>query len=228
MRNKCHIKTQGPTPLRRVAPLLVPILFLASCFNFNNPYENGIPATQFQIVLASPQYGGTYIWNPQDSAYETTVGGTPYYVYMDSEGFWCLAAALGETHYSPPIDYSSTIHLTLPPTNASGWHTASVLTSVDDSAGGVSVQGSPPSQAPVVGNTLQVAFVISNASDEVTFQWQSSATQEGSSLPLSDTGSTYVIQSFDSTHWISVVITPMDSTGTVKGTPVTSQSVYVP
>src|SRR5208282_2518934 len=105
--------------MRRLGLLAVPVLCLAGCFVYNNPYDK-TPAAAFQVVVSSSSYGGTYVWSSQDSAYEATVGGTPYYMYIDSSNYWCFANQLNQTHLSS-IASSLSQYGALPPTSPSGW-----------------------------------------------------------------------------------------------------------
>jgi hypothetical protein len=207
--------------LRLPALFASTVLCLTGCFVFNNPWDGAtLPGATFQIVVTSSSYGGTYVWTPQDNAYEAPIGSTRSYVYMDASGFWHLASPLGNVIASSTSPYGA-----LPPT--SGWTGSGVISGVDDSAGGVSAGGSPGNPVST-GQILQVAFVASSPGNSATYQWVSSPLQNGSSATFLGTGSTYTIQLSDSARWIHVIVTPTDSTGRVQGTPVASQPVYVP
>ena len=218
------------TMMRIPGLLALSVLCLAGCFVFNNLYDK-TPAATFEIVVSSTNYGGTYVWNSQDYAYEATVGGTRYYVYIDSSNYWCLANQLNQTYNSGSIAHSISKFGTLPPTSGLGW--SSTITGIDDSVGGVSVQGGAP-DGGIPGGTLQVSFLASNPGNSATYQWQRSSTSEQSSSysPINGgNSSTYLLQpgpGNDYQHWVRVTIMPTDSTGTIQGIAVVSQPVFWP
>jgi hypothetical protein len=221
--------------MMRLPALAALVLCLAGCFVFDNPIENAVPHTPatpstptatFQIVVTSNFYGGTYVWSSQVNAYKASVGGTPYYVYLDASGFWILASTLNQTYGSTGITHSVYAYGALPPTTNAGWSPADRITSVDDSTGGISGPGAPDSQV-TVGQVLHVTFLVSDPSNGATYQWVSSTSQGVGGQDLHVTGNTYTIVSGDLGHWISVVVTPTDSTGTIPGTPVVSPPVMV-
>ena len=190
------------------------------------------PTATFQIVISSTNYGGTYIWNPLDSAYEAIVGGARYYVYTDSSNYWCFASQLNQTYNTGSIAYSLSINGTLPPRFGSGWSGAgAIIAGIDDSEGGICLLVGPPDGTLSPGAALQVVYLASNLGDSATCQWQRSSSSLKSSFdpPTSIwTGSICTLQSGDYARWIRVIITPIDSTGTIPGTPVVSQPVFLP
>jgi hypothetical protein len=211
----------------RITALAAIVLCLAGCFLFNNPYDTSSPpAVTFQIVINSLSYAGTYVWNPTHSAYEATVGGLPYYVLMDGSGFWCLASALGQNS-STAIDYTpSPVYRGLPITYGPSWHITTLITSVDDSAGGISTTLKPPDGTVSVGDILQVGFSSTIPGVGALYQWQGSSNVGMTSSVALGTGSTYHV--LDSSHlWIRVTITPIDGTGKIIGPPVTSPPVHL-
>jgi len=211
--------------MMRIVSLTTVWLFLAGCFVFDKTFDTQSRATiTFQIVVNSPSYGGTYVWNAVDAAYETTVGGTRYYVSMDLTGAWCLATAPNQTYamavcYTPSPQFRA-----LPVTNGSLWIPSNVLTSVDVSAGGISPQLKPPDSTVSVGDTLHVAFVSTLPGATAKYQWQGSNNSGITSTMILGTGSTYHI--LDATYpWIRVTITPTDGAGNVIGPAATSPPV---
>jgi hypothetical protein len=223
-----------------VVPLAALVLCLAGCFVFDNPIENAVPhsptappttppptpTAAFQIVVTSALYGGTYVWSSADDAYKANVGGTPFYVYMDASGFWILTSDKSQTYGSVGVTHSVQAYLALPPTTATGWSPTDRITSVDDSAGGISGPGAPDTQV-TVGQALHVTFLASDPANAATYQWLRSSSQGIGGQNLPATGNTYTTTSGDLNKWISVVVTPTDSTGTVTGTPFASPSVMV-
>ena len=217
--------------MMRIPALFASILLcLAGCFVFDNPFDtSSMPTATFQIVITSIGYGGTYVWSPQDNAYESMVGSTRYYVYMDSNGYWCLGGVLNQVYTGGGViahSTSSYANCALPPTTTSGW--TGIISSIDDSAGGVYAQGQLPDTGVSTGSILQVVFLASSPGNSATYQWVRSPNQNCSPPTPLGTGSTYTIQSGDYAKWIRVIITPTDSTGKVQGTPVGSQPVRVP
>jgi len=216
----------------RIAVLTATVLSLTGCFVYDSPYDR-TPSATLQIVVTSNNYGGTYAWSPRDNAYEAMVGNTLYYVYMDSNGYWCLGAVLSQINTGGSVMArapSTYANCGRPPTVAAGWTGSSVVSSVDDSEGGIHAGASPDSSV-VNGSVLQAAFLASSPGNSATYRWVSSPNQNGSpsNLPSGPaSGSTYTILSGDYAKWIRVIITPADSTGTIQGTPVTSQPVRVP
>jgi hypothetical protein len=209
--------------MRIAAVLAASVLCLAGCFLFDNPWDtNSTPTATFQIVISSISYGGTYVWSPQDNAYEAMVGSTPCSVLMDSGGTWHLTS--GGTVIASS---TSPAYRTLPPTSNSGW-SGSIISGIDDSEGGICPQGGAPDGTVSSGMTLKVAFLASSLGNSATCQWQRSSSQSGDSPVPIGTGSTYTIQSGDYAKWIRVIITPTDSTGKIQGTPVVSGSVCWP
>lgn len=208
----------------RIPALAAVVSCLTGCFIFNNPYDR-TPTATLQIVVQGGDNAGTYIWNSADDAYEATVAGTPCSVYIDSSGTWRLTYGTGNIVASSTSSYA---YCTLPPTIAAGWSSL-VLSSVDDSEGGISIQGSSPdNHITMQAQILQVAFEISNLGNSATYQWQKSQHQWfDSPVPIGN-GSTYTIQSGEYGNWFRVIITPTDSTGRVQGTPVASQPVGWP
>jgi hypothetical protein len=118
-----RLKSAGASGLARATFTMMQVLALlglllpslAGCFDFNKTFPT--PTVTFQIVVSSLSYGGTYVWNSQDGAYEATVGGTLCSVYMDSGGTWHLNYGAGNVVASsiPPL------YRLLPPTSGSGW-----------------------------------------------------------------------------------------------------------
>jgi hypothetical protein len=212
----------------RITAVAAAVLSLTGCFVFDSPYDRTPSITQ-QIVVQAGSSTGTYIWNPADSAYETTIGGVPCSVYIDSSGTWRLTYGAGNIVASSTGSYS---YSTLPPTTPSGWSGSVVVSSIDDSEGGVSIQGkSPDAKITAAGQVLQVAFTTSSPGNSATYIWQKSAdTAQSFASPVTiGTGSTYTIQpTGDYAHWFRVIVTPTDSTGTIAGTPVASQPVGWP
>ncbi|MGA2641356.1 MAG: hypothetical protein ABSG21_10705 [Spirochaetia bacterium] len=213
----------------RIAALAATVLSLTGCFVFDSPYDK-TPSATLQIVLQGGSYPATYIWNTADSAYEAVVGGTLCSVYIDSSGTWHL------THGAGNVIASSTggsyARCTLPPTTFVGWSgSGSIVSEIDDSVGGISIQGLAPDIAiSTQGQILQVAFQASSPGNSATYQWQKSPTSAqsfDSPIPIG-TGSTYTLKSGDYAHWFRVIITPTDSTGAIQGTPVASQPVDWP
>jgi hypothetical protein len=209
----------------RITALTATLMSLSGCFVFNNLYDK-TPAASLQIVVQGGAYAGVYVWNSKDNAYETTIAGIPSSVYMDSGGTWHLTYGAGVVASST----STYADCTLPPTTSSGW-SSPVLSSVDDSEGGISMQGLPP-DSQIVGppppQFLQVAFQASSPGNRATYQWQKSPDETfQNSVPIGN-GSTYSIQSGDYGHWFRVIITPTDSSGAIQGSPVASQPVDWP
>jgi hypothetical protein len=213
--------------IRTFSLLAVCAICLCGCFVFDNPVESGgstsaptpTPTVTFQVVVASDSgYGGTYVWNPTSNAYETMLGGTTGSVYMDSYGIWRLSA-------SGPFAQAFPTFAALPPTAGASWTTG--VTSVDDSAGGISAVGFPPDAPISRTQTLQVSFLASNPQNGATFQWTSSSAVTGTAETVLGSARTLQLTSADFQTWIRVIITPTDSTGTIKGTPVVSPPVKV-
>jgi hypothetical protein len=200
------------------------VLCFCSCFDFNKTFPPP-PAAGYQIVISSGSYGGTYAWSPKDGAYEAVILGERYYVYMDGGGIWHLS---GPNSMSSVIANSTTPYYgTLPPQSSSRW--SNIISGIDDSEGGVSVQTSAPDMPIGSGGTLQVGFLTSSSKNSANYQWQKSVTSTFDFPALVGTGSTYTLNfSTDYHYWFRVVITPTDSTGTILGTPVVSDSVYWP
>jgi hypothetical protein len=228
--------------MMRLAALAALVLCLAACFVFDNPIENAVPhspttppptptpttpTAAFQIVVASNYYGGTYVWSPPDSAYRVMRGSTPFYVFMDSSGYWCQTYVRSHDHTNSNYWSTSSLFGALPPTTAGGWTPSGEISSVDVSAGGISAQGGPPDSPVTPPQRLQVTFLPSSPGNSATYQWTSSTNSVGTSQTLLGTDSTYLLSPGDSLHWIRVIVTPTDSTGTVKGTPVVSPPVMV-
>jgi hypothetical protein len=224
--------------MTRLPALAALVLCLAGCFVFDNPIENAVPHTPttpptpptptaaFQIVVTSDLYGGTYVWNSADSAYEAVVANARYYVYLDNTGYWVLGNQVSTSYSIGGITHSVYAYGALPPTTNSGWSPTGGITSVDDSTGGISGPVAPDLQVNV-GQVLHVSFLASDPGNSATYLWMSSTTQGVGGQNLHFTGSTYTIAPGDLGHWISVVVTPTDSTGTIPGTPVVSPPVMV-
>ena len=211
---------------RVVALAAAAALILSGCFLFNNPYDT-TPTISFQIAVTSALYGGTYVWNPTDNAYEATVGGSRYYVYLDSLGRWCLGSILNQV-YTGAVCYAATPpFMALPLATGTYWTLSDKLTSINDSAAGISAQGSQPDAPVIHTQVLQVAFQTSPAASAATYQWLSSNNQAGSPNTVLGTGSTYPMTVPDKFTWIRVVVTPTDGAGNAVGSAVTSPPVYV-
>jgi len=211
----------------RITAVAAAVLSLTGCFVFDSPYDRTPSITQ-QIVVQAGSSTGTYIWNPADSAYETTIGGVPCSAHIDSSGTWRLTYGAGNIVASSTGSYA---YSTLPPTTATGWSGSVVVSSIDDSEGGISIQGNPPdSRITAANQVLQVAFTTSSPGNSATYQWQKSPiAKESFTSPVTvGTGSTYTIQNTDYASWFHVIVTPTDSTGTIQGTPVASQPVGWP
>ncbi|MGO9310020.1 MAG: hypothetical protein ACLQDL_13480 [Spirochaetia bacterium] len=209
----------------RITAVAAAALSLAGCFVFDSPYDRTPSITQ-QIVVQAGSSTGTYIWNPADSAYETTIGGVPCSVYIDSSGTWHMTYGAGNIVASSTGTYS-----TLPPTTPAGWSGTVAISSIDDSEGGVSIQGqSPDARITGANQVLQVAFTTSSPGNGATYVWQKSPiAKESFTSPVTvGTGNTYAIQDTDYSSWFRVIATPTDSTGTIVGTPVASQPVGWP
>jgi hypothetical protein len=208
----------------RIGAFAAVMLSLNSCFIFDNPFDSGSRSVfAFPIVITSANYGGTYVWNAEDAAYEATVDGTPYFVLMDPSGTWCLALAPNDT-YSSAISYTlSPTYRALPATSSSSWYVP-VLTSVDVSSGGISAASKLPDSTVSVGDTLQVSFASTIPGSSATYQWLGSSSAGMTSPTVLGTGSTYYVPN-GTYSWIRVVITPRDGAGNVIGPPATSPSV---
>ena len=210
--------------MKRIRALAVLILSLAGCFVYDNPVDTGIPpSATYQVVISGPGYDGTYEWIAMDSAYEAMVGGTTYYVYQDASFYWILATALNQSH-GGSIPSSVNPGGALPPTTVAGW--SSVITAVDDSAGGICLFSGPPDSPVTVGNILKVTFTASDSVASATFEWLMSTDYAGLSSVTVGTNSTYTVAGSDLSKWIRVIVTPTDSSGR-KGTPAVSQPVRV-
>jgi hypothetical protein len=211
--------------MMRIAALFAACeMCLAGCFAFNNPWDtNSLPTAAFQIVVHGGLYAGTYVWSSGDNAYEAAVGSARYYIHMSS-GLWWLA---GPDSIGTSIAYSTSSYGALPPTSNVGWSPSGKLSTLDDSVGGISEQGGYPDGVISYGQTVHVTFKASDLGNSTTYQWERSSLQTGGSPIPNETGSTYTTQSGDSAKWIRVLITPIDSTGTIKGTPVVSPPVRV-
>ena len=205
--------------MMRSLALAAAFLCLAGCFLFDNPFDN--PVT-FQIVITSSAgYSGTYVWSSDLRAYETMIGGVPYYVYMDSFGYWCIADQLNLSYSTIGIPHSVGQYGALPPSASSEW--TSSIDGIDDATGGITAYSKSPGSTVSIGDTLQVGFMPGGSA---TYQWQGSSVANGTSWVSLGTGSTYDIPS-SHTLWIRVTITPTDSTGRTKGAPSISPPVRV-
>jgi hypothetical protein len=210
------------------------VICLCGCFVFDNPVESGgstsAPTVTFQVVITSATCGGTYVWNSHDNAYEAVLSNVRYFVYQDSSGAWCLSAQLGGTSsVAGSVIASSTPppFRALPPTSGSGWSPTypAPLTSIDDSAGGISAQGSLPDNPITQAQILKVGFLASDPGNLAKYQWES-MTAPGSFTPVpGETGSTF--KSPGVGQWVRVMVTPTDGTGTINGVPVESPPVFV-
>jgi hypothetical protein len=210
----------------RITALIAAVLALAGCFVYDNPFDTGIPPTAtLQIVVTAAGYDGTYEWNSMDSAYEAIVGSTMYYVYLDADCYWILANGLNQSHTGGCIASSVSQYGALPATTLSGW--SGVISAVDDTAGGVCLQPGSPDSPVTVGSTLKVVFVASETGNGATYKWLRSIDYAGLIAVTVGTDSTYTVQSSDVSRWMRVIVTPTDSTGKRKGTPVVSQPVWV-
>ena len=210
--------------MRQVVLCLAAAAVLSGCFAFNNPYENGVPGAQFQIVVSGTSYAGTYVWNPQDLAYETAVGATLYYLYMDLSSYWCVSNSRATQHDSA-LGYYPTANAALP-SSLPSWSPTAV--GVDASRGGVCSVANPNGGTVGSSDTLQVLFINPFPGGSATYEWQRLSAENGTVLATIGTGSTYHISySNDSGKWIRVIVTPVDSTGRVIGTPTASQPVHV-
>ena len=211
--------------IRGAALAAAAALLLSGCFLFDNPYDTGsMPTATFQVVVTGPSLAGTYVWSSPDNAYRTVIGGTPYFVYLDSiTGTWGVKWSVSPNAWS-----TSPVFGALPATLGSNWLPVNEISSVDNSAGGISVQGSQP-DTPVslaLSPILQVRFLSSPGSG-ATFQWVNANTPTGTALSILGSSSTYAVMPGDYHKWIRVVVTPTDGTGVVAGSPVTSPPVYV-
>jgi hypothetical protein len=212
--------------MKRIAVLVAAALFLAGCFVFDNPWDMGDipPSMTFQIVVQGGSYAGTYMWNSTDNAYEAMVGSDPFYVFMDSTGYWCLASQLDKITGNGTLAHSISTHGALPPTSGSGWN--SIVTGVDDSAGGIIKLGGLPDETV---KRLDYLYLPSDPRNHLTYRWQHSlATGTPPAAGWTDipwTDGTYQIQ--PTSGWIRVTIIPTDSTGTIEGAPVVSQPVFI-
>jgi hypothetical protein len=144
---------------------------------------------------------------------------------MDGSGIWHLS---GPNSIGTNIANSLNSWGTLPPQFTTNWSgSGTIISSIDDSEGGISDQSDAP-DGGISGGTLQVAFLASSSNSSVTYQWQRSSTSSFDASVLIGTSSTYSVQfGTDHLQWIRVIITPTDSTG-VMGTPVASQPVFWP
>ena len=200
------------------------LLSLSGCFVFDNPYDGPMPNVAFQIVVSGSPYSGTYVWSSADGAFEATVGENRYFIYLWSTGEWCLSTA---TTIVPTGAFSHTTvtFAALPPVNGANWN--AVVSVIDDSIGGISGQMAGPGAPVTNGDTLQVAFSSTSPGGSARYQWQRSYFSNFLSIEMAGTNSTYHTFSPDMGKWFRVIVTPMDSTGTVPGTPVTSAPVRV-
>jgi hypothetical protein len=207
------------------------LLSLSGCFVFDNPLDRSLPTVAFQIVVNSATYGGTYAWSNASNAFTAKVNGTPYFIYLWPTGEWCLS----DDPFKGPATGAFVWTIT-PPTftalpqnnGTSGWTPSSVITSVDGAAGGIRGESAGSYGKIYYPDTLRVTFVTSDPSNTATYTWERSLSE--SFYPSSVVGtnsSTYATSSLDQGNWIRVTLTPMDSTGTVTGTPVTSAPVLV-
>lgn len=212
------------------ALLAAAIICLSGCFLFDNPYDGPMPSASFQIVVSSPAYGGTYVWNSTDGAFEATVGVTRYFVFLSTDaisGAWCLSDSLAKGPITgQDIAHTVANYAALPPVDGNtAWSPNTALTAINDNTGGVSGPAGPDS--PVTyGSTLHVTFSSTASFGLATYQWERSSATDFNSRELVGTDSTHNTSS-DSGHWLRVIVTPWDSTGTVKGTPAISPPVRV-
>ena len=200
------------------------LLSLSGCFVFDNPNDGPVPSVAFQIVVNGSPYSGTYDWSPADGAFEATVLGNRYFIYLWSTGEWCLSNLMSKGPLSGAIAYSASAYSALPPINGANWN--AVVSAIDDSMGGISGNAAGPGAPVTNGDTLQVAFSSTSPGGSARYQWQRSYYSDFISMEMLGTNNTYQTSS-DTGKWIRVIVTPMDSTGTVLGTPVTSAPVRV-
>jgi hypothetical protein len=215
--------------MMRISALAAAVLCITGCFVFDNPFDirsvgtSSTPTVTFQVVITGPSLSGTYVWSSPDNAYKTMISGTPFFLYMDGGGVWGVKWSVSPNAYSTYTSYSA-----LPTASGSNWVPMGEIWTVDDSAGGISVQGSPPDSLVSNGSILQVTFKASDPGNSATYQWERSDSAAFLSASAVGTGSpTYLTTVEDASKWIRVSVTPTDSTGTVQGTPVASQPVKV-
>lgn len=211
--------------IRVVALAAVATLLLSGCFLFDNPFDtSSTPTATFQVVVKGPSLAGTYVWSSPDNAYRTVIDGTPYFVYLDSEGgTWGVRWSVSPNAFSTSPAFGA-----LPPTSGSNWLPGGEIWSVDSSAGGISAQGQSPESIVTNGNTLLVAFKASDPRNSATYAWERSDAAAFLSVSAVGTGiPQYLTSGADAGKWIRVRVTPADSTGTYTGTPVVSQPVKV-
>lgn len=207
--------------------LAAAIVCLSGCFLFDNPYDGPTPSASFQIVVNSATYGGTYVWNSTDGAFEATVNGIQYFIFQSS-GSWCLSTSLAKGPENGGIAHSLTPYAALPPTNVStGWTPPAVITAIDNSTGGVTGQAAGPDGPVAYGDLLQVGFSKTAPDGLATYQWERSSLVNFTSRQVVGTDSTYQTSTFDYGQWLRVIVTPLDSTGTVKGIAIASAPVRV-
>ena len=219
----------------RIAALVATLLCLAGCFAFDNPYDLGgpspipppLPKAEFQIVLTSVAYSGTYVWSSVDNAYSAVIGSTTYHVYMDTNGYWVLSYLYNWNHSSGGVYATTPTYGAQPVTSGVSWSPSGTVLNVDDSAGGICSMPVAPDSPVLVGNTLQVTFKASDPLNQATYQWEKSSSSAFLSTAPIGTASTYVVQSADLNFWIRVIVTPTDPTGVLIGSPVSSPPVYV-
>jgi hypothetical protein len=210
--------------------LVASLLFaLAGCFVFDNPYDR-LPSASFRIVVTSASYGATYEWNQaagSNGAFKSSGSGTTYYFYRDpSDRKWYLSDGADAPSETMTMA-SSTAGTALPPPSGSGWTPPSVISSIDDSAGGIWGNGIP---TYTVGNgcSLQVHYVKSDLTDTAGFQWQSAAGPAGAWADIVNAnGDTFNTATTYPNMYIRVLVTPKDATGSVSGTPAASPPVFV-
>jgi hypothetical protein len=203
----------------RCLAIVAAVLCLAGCFVFDNPFDTGSRAAiTFQIVVSGGSQPGTYMWDSQTSAFEMMSGSLRNYIYMDGTGYWRLADSVGGLRTSSILPYGA-----LPPTTYSGWSPADQLSSIDDSEGGISGPSGYPDITVSHGQTLSVGFHNADPGALVTYQWQQSSSQNGTSATTIGTASTCTPAA---AGWVRVIVTPTD--GSWKhGTPAVSPPVYV-
>jgi hypothetical protein len=201
------------------------LLSLSGCFIFDNVYDGSMPGIAFQVVVSgSPSYSGTYTWSSVHGAFEATVGGNQYFIYLWPTGEWCLSNLMSKGPLSGAVAYSAATYSALPPVNGANWN--AVVSVIDDGMGGISGNAAGPGAPVTNGDTLQVAFRSTSPGGSAGYQWQRSYSSNFSSIEMVGTNSTYQTSS-DTGKWIRVIVTPKDSTGAVLGTPVTSAPVRV-
>jgi hypothetical protein len=194
------------------------LLCLAGCFVFDNPFDtSSAPTISFRIVVTGGPQPGTYVWNPQTSAFEMMSGSTRYYIYMDGTGFWRWEKASGVF-----IASSVNPYVPLPPTTYSGW-SSNQFSGLNDGEGGIVGPSGYPDVTVSHSQTLHVSFHSADPGATLTYQWQQSSSQDWPSATTIGTTDTCTPAG---AGWVRVIVTPTAGSGK-HGTPAVSAPVYV-